>query len=56
MLNYVLVLKTHPFNDDIMMCCFDGGVNILYDIRQQKIIQEIVEYGIYSIEYYTMNN
>jgi len=34
MANFVSIVKPHPFNDDVVLCCFDGGVNILYDIRQ----------------------
>jgi hypothetical protein len=36
--------------------CFDGGVTILYDVKHLQIIQRIVEFGIYSIEQFTMNN
>jgi len=56
MTGFVSTIKPHPFNDDILLACFDGGVNHLYDIRQRRLLQEIVEYGIYSIDQFTMNN
>ena len=56
MVNYSSVLKAHPLNEDILLSCFDGGTTILYDVRSLKIIQQIVEYGIYSIEQFAMNN
>jgi WD40 repeat protein len=56
MTGFISIIKPHPFNDDLLLCCFDGGVNILYDVRQLIVLQEIVEYGIYSIDSFTMNN
>ena len=38
------------------MTCFDGGLVLIFDIQRMSIVQEIVEYGIYSIDQYTMNN
>lgn len=43
-------MKAHPVNDNILLACFDGGMTILYDVHFLEIIQEIVEYGIYSID------
>lgn len=56
MVNYSSVLKAHPKNEDILLSCFDGGTTILYDVRSLKVVQQIVEYGIYSIEQFAMNN
>lgn len=53
---FVCTMKSHPINDNILMICYDGGVNILYDLEQLAVLQEIVEYGIYSIDQFTMNN
>ena len=33
MLNFTSIIKPHPFNDDIVLICYDNGVNIIYDIR-----------------------
>ena len=33
MMNFTSIFKPHPFNDDILLVCYDGGTNILYDIR-----------------------
>ena len=49
-------MKSHPFKQNVLLACFDGGINILYDIQSMQIIQEIIEYGIYSIDQFTMNN
>ena len=54
--NYTCVMKAHPIHENILLACFDGGITILYDVRSHEIIQEIVEYGIYSIDQYIMNN
>jgi WD40 repeat protein len=54
--NYACVMKSHPFKQNILLACFDGGISILYDIQSMQIIQEIIEYGIYSIDQFTMNN
>jgi len=44
------VLKAHPTREDIILSCFDGGTTVLYDVRRRRVIQQIEEYGIYSIE------
>ena len=49
-------MKAHPIYENILLACFDGGITILYDLGTFEIIQEIVEYGIYSIDQYIMNN
>jgi len=54
--NYTCVMKAHPIYENILLACFDGGITILYDLSTFDIIQEIVEYGIYSIDQYIMNN
>ena len=43
-------MKAHPIHDNILLACFDGGITLIYDVSSQEIIQEIVEYGIYSID------
>lgn len=53
---FVCTMKSHPIKDNLLMVCYDGGVNILYDLEQLTVLQEIVEYGIYSIDQFTMNN
>lgn len=42
--------------ENLILFCFDGGVTIIYDVANLRVVQRIVEYGIYSIEQYTMNN
>jgi WD40 repeat protein len=32
------IMKAHPFNDDILMVCYDCGINILYDVRQRQVV------------------
>jgi WD40 repeat protein len=54
--NYACIIKKHPLNEHILLACFDGGITILYDVENREIIQEINEYGIYSIDQFTMNN
>jgi len=54
--NYSSVLKAHPTREEVILSCFDGGVTVLYDVKRRQIIQQIDEYGIYSIEQFTMNN
>lgn len=56
MVGFACTMKSHPFNDDILVVSYDGGINILYDLKQHTVLQEIVEYGIYSIDQFTMNN
>jgi hypothetical protein len=48
--NYACVMKPHPKDENILLACFDGGITLIYDIRRLEILQEIVEYGIYSID------
>ena len=55
-LNFATVIKSHPLRENIMFGCFDGGVINIYNLSQLTVIQKIVEYGIYSIEQFTMNN
>lgn len=55
-LNYSSVIKAHPYKEEILLSCFDGGITVLYDVRKRQIVQQIDEYGIYSIEQFTMNN
>ncbi len=38
MSGFACTMKAHPFNEDILMVCFDAGVNILYDLRQLKVL------------------
>lgn len=54
--HYASVIKQHPVRENVFLTCFDGGIALMYDIKAMKIIQEIVEYGIYSIDQFTMNN
>lgn len=49
-------MKAHPCNENVVLCCYDGGIVIIYDVKYMNIIQEIVEYGIYSIDQFVMNN
>lgn len=49
-INYACVMKPHPTNESILLACFDGGITMIYDVKRLVILQEIVEYGIYSID------
>ena len=54
--NYTCVMRAHTVEEDIVVASFDGGLCILYDVARMQVLQEIVEYGIYSIDQFTMNN
>lgn len=56
MRNQLYTMKPHPVDEDVLVCCFDGGIHVLYDVRQLRVIQEIVEHGIYAIDQYQMNS
>ena len=49
-------MKAHPFDENLVVASFDGGLCLIYDIGRMQVVQEIVEYGIYSIDQFTMNN
>lgn len=36
--NFVSTAKFHPVDEHILLVCFDGGVNIIYDLRKEQII------------------
>lgn len=55
-LNYACVMKSHPRNESVLLSCFDGGLVLIFDTQRMCIVQEIIEYGIYSIDQFTMNN
>ena len=55
-LNYACVMRSHPNDESILLSCFDGGLVLIFDTKRMCIVQEIVEYGIYSIDQFTMNN
>lgn len=27
------IMKAHPFNEDILLVCYDNGLNVIYDVR-----------------------
>ena len=54
--NFCCVIKAHPSQENLVLVSFDGGLCLLYDVERMQMVQEIVEYGIYSIDQYTMNN
>jgi hypothetical protein len=31
-------MKAHPYDENIMLSCFDGGIVIIYDVRHMTII------------------
>ena len=49
------MLVPHPKVEDILLTGSEGGIVILWDIREKTIIKKFIEYGVYSIEQYTMN-
>ena len=36
--NYACVMKAHPYDENIMLSSFDGGIVIIYDVRHMTII------------------
>ena len=56
MTGYACQVKPHPIKEDVLVVSYDRGINLIYDLKQKVILQEIVEYGIYSLDQFTMNN
>jgi len=54
-MNYSFVLAPHPKLEDILMTGSDGGLIIIWNIKTRSMIQKFVEYGVYSVDKFTMN-
>ena len=50
------VLAPHPIFEEILMTGSDGGSLILWNIHTKQIIKKFLQYGVYSIDGYVMDN
>lgn len=51
-----LVLVPHPHIEEILLSGSDGGVLALWNIKTRQLIKKFIEYGVYSIDMYQLNN
>jgi WD40 repeat protein len=53
--NFTFVLSPHPFHEHILLTGSDQGVICLWNIETRKCIKKFIEYGVFSIDRYTLN-
>jgi WD40 repeat protein len=51
-----LVLAPHPHIEEILLTGSDGGVLALWNIKTRQLVKKFIEYGVYSIDSYQLNN
>jgi WD40 repeat protein len=49
-------LAPHPKIEEILLTGSDGGLIVIWNIQTRQIIKKFIEYGVYSIERYTLND
>lgn len=49
------VIMPHPTIEEIMVTGSEGGLLVLWNIKTQKVLQKMLQYGVYSIDKYTMD-
>ena len=54
--NYSNIIKAHPRNEHIVIICFDGGVVLIYDLKNMRIVQKVEEKCMHSVDEFTMTN
>ena len=49
-------MAPHPIIEELLMTGSDGGSLILWNIETKQILNKFLQYGVYSIDGYVMDN
>ena len=50
------MLAPHPKVEEFLMTGSEGGLIILWNIKTRQLIKKFIEYGIYSVDKYALND